>query len=465
MILYAIIMIVGFSVVGCGQSDSRTPEQIVSYYIEQCEAGDVTAALDVVAPEPREILKSIGGGNVCGELPDDPDSNQLLINSINGQTATIRWEWTWDDPRQIERRDMIVSDTDEGWRLLNTTSVVYREIEEFDSGSVKERVEYETIVNEDDTLMEGIAYLEQVGIVGSQTVETTYKMVRINGKSGEREILSESVDIEQEVKDEIVTVGTMAVDDTKQEVKAFVEAYFTSIQNDGYRAILPTVYAEDVEGIDLITIEEESSLEIIDFDIDPPTRFDISTNEVAQEYGRYARPKSVYLLGVSDMRPYTEPYMIRAAVPAFVRYELFGVELTSESTVHVYKSFGSDEWQARLWGFTVAKRLDEQLVSDEGDIPVALVGIASTTDVAMVFIQPEDETVTRLSLDQIKDDTGMETASVWDFPFTVDDEIGYAVTHAGFPISKNAEEVDVFLKGNLDLFTLIYWSTEVVLGE
>lgn len=322
------LLLVTLSLVACLGPSS--PEAVVEKFIRACAEGDLTAA-DELLSETSYLF-----GAPCS-LPRDADKDSHQVERVQGKTAAVVWEWRWTEPFRLERYEFNLFKGKKGWRIDG----YYTAWEEYNvTSSETESSTAPPVVNQDPNLLEGIAYIQQGGIDGSKIITTTARIV--NGEVTNQATTGERV--LQEARPTIVVVGTNPRPVVLSELKQLVVDYYSAYQSGEYQQLSTLTYPEDIERHDLQAVHETAELRITAFDVDEVKQL----QSLEADTGGWWRTEPSRYSGLPG-EPYMEPFVLEAEVPVFVRYQIFGVDLSSEGTVLVV--YRPDlGWKIHHWG-------------------------------------------------------------------------------------------------------------------
>ncbi len=322
------LLFLAFSLASCLGPGS--PKAVVNDFTRACAEGDLSTA-DELLSETSWLF-----GMPCS-LRRDADTDSLQAERVQGKSAAVIWEWRWTEPFRIERYQFDLSRGKKGWRIDGYQMTW----EEYNTTSqATESIAAPAVVNQDPNLLEGIAYVQQSGIDGSRIVTRTARILN-------SEILNEAITGErilQEARSTIVVAGTRPRAQVLSELKELVAGYFGAYQAGDYQKLTALTYPEDIEGRDLQAVHRTAGLRITEFNVDEVKQLQ-SLEADTEGWWRSEPPRNTNLPG----EPYIEPFVLEAEIPAFVRYQIFGVDMSSEATMMaIYRpDLG---WKIHHWG-------------------------------------------------------------------------------------------------------------------
>ena len=414
------LLLVVLSLVSCLGPSS--PEAVVEDFTEACVEGDLTTA-DRLLSEISPLF-----GAPCF-IRRDADESSFQDDKIQGNTATVVWAWEWEEPFRLERYEFRLSKGRDGWRIDDYNIIweeyntIYQEIES---------IAAPTLANQDPDLLESVAYIQQSGIEGSKIITKTARFV--NGEMHNEAATGELV--LQEPRSTIVVVGTRPRATVLAELKQQVMDYFTAYHADDYAKLLALTYPEDIEGRDLPAVHETAGLNITYFDVDEVKSLQPLEAD-SDGWFRSEPRRNPNLPG----EPYVEPFILEAEVPAFVRYQIFGVDMSSEEPVLVV--YRPDlGWKVHHWGAWAAAAPAESKSSDKAE--VRLDGVAlfpNSTLVVATRIHPEEGDLEV----SVADDTGQGSSWGERMDFVPETTTAYAWLDALHPQAINVS-VDLVLR-------------------
>ena len=419
--------------------DEDSPEGVVNAYLDACLNNDPATALSLYTAE----LQSLYAADPCGgdAVVATAVRSAHYGTEVSGNTAYVEWEWAWTEPEKTSRFQYSLANSNEGWRIFDGE---YTYQEEVTTTETIGMIPASVVIEQDADLLEGIAYLKQSGIDGSNVIVTAVRT--INGQTVSEELISET--ITAEAQDVIIAVGTKPRVEVLAEARQFVEGYFATYQSGGFADLVPLILFDDIQGVSIQGANDIAQTEIVTVDVDEAISVNVYPVEEINDRLEGHRREPERQMSLPNT-PYQEPIYLEIIVPVFVRYRLFGVEVTSEAeAVALYRP--DQGWQMRYWGVLLVADEQETEIRDDYELQVKGVALMHNATVVVLDVRrPLPEEIDLMNV-EVYSDIDPQRFAVDRLQFIEGSTLSYVITD---PINRQAVTAVVAFRIRLDLFT------------